>query len=243
MFHRKRAAKYTGKSYSGLAGAHNDSPAGGGGPGGFRNAVPLGINSETDSCGPVPGVLGLEAYFLGDSSSVIMPGQFGVVISTPAAMTGDSKDPVIEALDLSDKAKKAAYRLKAKFSTIVFTSGRRDKAAQARAMASNVVLNRKWIKQTYHSSEAIKACQKWVDEHPEKKTKTEIAAGLKSVFDGLTDKELAKVSKHLSGDAFDVQPVTKDDKEIKKMLRELTKETGGKFLDKEGGLVRWHAQF
>ena len=245
MFHRKHSAKHGGKSYSGVAEAHNDSPAGGGGPGGFTNAIPLGINPEYDVCGPCPGVLGLDAYFIGDKSSVVMPSQFGVVANTPPASAGSSKDkdPDIEALDLSDKAKKAAYRLKAKFPNIVFTSGRRDKAAQARAMASNVVLNRKWIKQTYHSSEAIKACQKWVDDHPEKKTKAEIAAGLKSVLDGLTDKELAQVSKHLSGDAFDVQPVTNDAKEIKHMLRELTKETGGKFLDKEGGLVRWHAQF
>ena len=92
MFHRKHTAKYSGKSYSGVAEAHNDSPAGGGGPGGFTNAIPLGHNPEYDVCGPCPGVLGLEAYFIGDQSSVVMPSQFGVVASTQPASTGNSKD-------------------------------------------------------------------------------------------------------------------------------------------------------
>jgi hypothetical protein len=38
-----------------------------------------------------------------------------------------------------------------------------------------------------------------------------------------------------------VQPVETDADAIKKSIREL--EGIGKFLEKEGGLVRWHAQF
>ena len=68
-----------------------------------------------------------------------------------------------------------------------------------------------------------------------------IAAGLVSVFDRATDAELGKLSKHLSGDAFDVQPVDKDAESIKKTIRGLP--GLGKFLDVEGGLVRWHVQF
>jgi hypothetical protein len=150
-------------------------------------------------------------------------------------------DPDIEALDLSDTAKKAAYELKKQYPSVVFTSGRRDKAAQASAMASNVVLNRTWIKETYATSDASTACQKWVDDNKDKKTKQEIADGLKGVMDGLTDAQLAQLSKHLSGDAFDVQPVDKDGAAIKKAIRGLA--GLGKFLEKEGGLVRWHAQF
>lgn len=153
----------------------------------------------------------------------------------------DTKDPAIETLDLSDTAKKAAYELKKKHPSVVFTSGRRDKAGQARAMASNVVSNRNWIKETYRKSEASDACQKWVDDHKDKKSKKEIADGLTEVLDGLTDEQLAKLSKHLSGDAFDVQPVDKDADAIKKTIRGLP--GLDKFLDKEGGLVRWHAQF
>ena len=43
------------------------------------------------------------------------------------------------------------------------------------------------------------------------------------------------------GEAFDVQPVDKDADAIKKTIRGL--DGLGKFLDSEGGLVRWHAEF
>jgi hypothetical protein len=150
-------------------------------------------------------------------------------------------DPEIEALVLSAVAKKAAYDLKRKHPSVHFTSGRRDKQEQAHAMATNVVLNRNWIKETYLQSVARDACQKWVDENKDKKTTEEIAGGLKKVLDGLTDAELARLSKHLSGDAFDIQPVDKDGDEIKKAIRGLP--GLDTFLEKEGGLVRWHAQF
>jgi hypothetical protein len=48
-----------------------------------------------------------------------------------------------------------------------------------------------------------------MDDHKDKKTRKEIVDGLTEVLNGLTDEQLAKLSKHLSGDAFDVQPVTK----------------------------------
>ena len=108
-------------------------------------------------------------------------------------------------------------------------------------MAGNVVLKRNWIKETYADSAARDACQKWVDEHKDKKTKADIATGLKGVLDSLTDAQLAHLSKHLSGDAFDVQPVEKDADEIKKAIRGLRGLS--KFLEEEGGLVRWHSQF
>ncbi len=152
-------------------------------------------------------------------------------------------DPAIEALYLSATAKSAAYQLKAAFPTIEFTSGRRDKAAQASAMASNVVLNRNWIRQTYMDSDAIRACQGWVDQHPQVTTKADLAAGLLSVLNSLTDEQLSHVSKHLSGDAFDVQPVDDNADAIVQFMRDLTQRMGGKFLDHEGGLRRWHAQF
>jgi len=150
-------------------------------------------------------------------------------------------DPDIEALNLSDTAKAAAYALKKQYPAVVFTSGRRDKSEQASAMASNVVLNRTWIQETYAKSDASTACQKWVDDNKDKKTKQDIADGLKGVMDSLTDAQLAQLSKHLSGDAFDVQPVDKDGAGIKAAIRALP--GLGKFLEKEGGLVRWHAQF
>ena len=62
-----------------------------------------------------------------------------------------------------------------------------------------------------------------------------------SVFDGAADADLGKFSKHLAGEALDVQPVDKDADEIKKTLRDLPGLS--KFLGIEGGRLRWHAQF
>ena len=150
-------------------------------------------------------------------------------------------DPEIEALDLALTAKVAAYALKKTHPGVIFTSGRRNKRDQARAMAENVIFNRKWIEQTYARTLARDNCQKWVDDNPDKMTQQEIEAGLASVIDALPGAELAKLSKHLSGDAFDVQPVTEDAEMIKATIRNLP---GLKvFLDVEGGLIRWHAQF
>lgn len=159
----------------------------------------------------------------------------------PGARSNRPTDAEIEALNLSAVAKNAAYELKERHPSVHFTSGRRDKQEQAHAMATNVVLNRNWIKETYVRSAARDACQKWVDENTDKKTTGKIAAGLKKVLDGFADAELARLSKHLSGDAFDVQPVNKDADETKRTIRGLP--GLDKFLEKEGGLVRWHAQF
>ncbi|MEO8662840.1 MAG: hypothetical protein ABI693_30550 [Bryobacteraceae bacterium] len=150
-------------------------------------------------------------------------------------------DPEIEALDLGVVAKAAAYELKTAHPSVKFTSGRRGKDDQARAMASNVVFNRKWIQETYVANDASKACQKWVDDNPTRKAKTDVAAGLLAVMNSLTDAQLSKLSKHLSGDAFDVQPVEQDADAIKATINSLTGLS--RFLEKEGGLVRWHAQF
>jgi hypothetical protein len=152
-------------------------------------------------------------------------------------------DEFIERLDLAPAAKAAAYELKRLHPGVVFTSGRRDKTGQAGAMASNVVRNRQWIGQTYKISEARAVCQKWVDDHPAAIMQAQIRDGLLSVLNGLTDDQLGRLSRHLSGNAFDVQPIdTKPEADaIKTSIRGLS---GLElFLDKEGGLERWHAEF
>jgi hypothetical protein len=161
--------------------------------------------------------------------------------ATGAAIAVSDVDPDIEALKLRGAARKAAYALKKAHPAVKFTSGRRNTEDQARAMASNVVLNRNWIEETYASSAVSRACQRWVDKHPDKKTKEDIQAGLLSVLNDATDAQLALLSKHLSGDAFDVQPVETDADAIKKTIRRL--KGLDRFLEKEGGLIRWHAQF
>jgi hypothetical protein len=161
--------------------------------------------------------------------------------SDTMAGNADTTDPAIEALDLSPTARAGAYELKRQFPAIVFTSGRRSKSEQADAMAGNVVLNRNWIEETYIKSDIRDKCQEWVDNNPDKKSKKEIAAGILGVFNAFADSDLSKISKHLSGDAFDVQPVDKDADAIKAAIKNLPDLT--RFLESEGGLVRWHIQF
>lgn len=157
--------------------------------------------------------------------------------------THPSADAVIEALGLAGVAKDAAYDLKRRHPDIVFTSGRRDTVAQARAMAASVVRNRQWIVETYVFSSVSFACQKWVDDHPEAVTHIQIQNGLQGVLDSLPNKQVVKLSKHLSGEAFHLQPVLDQEKAaaIKTSIWQLAGLT--KFVEKRGDLVVWHAQF
>jgi hypothetical protein len=162
------------------------------------------------------------------------------VARDPTTDAGTATDAEIDKLDLSPTAKAAAGQLKQAHPEIKFTSGRRGVAGQAHAMASNIVSSgdRKWIEKTYAAAGAL---QKWVDDHPNATTVQDISAGLKGVMDGMTDPERGNISKHLSGDAFDVQPQTKDAAKIKADMAALPGAT--KFLSEEGGLERWHVQF
>ena len=144
----------------------------------------------------------------------------------------------IEEMQLEPVAKNAATLLQAKHPNIQFTSGRRTTFQQAHAMAANVVLNRKWIGQTYLAGAKL---QQWVDQHPEAKTIDQVTAGLEQTMNSMPEEELVKISRHLTGKAFDVSPVTANAAALK---ADILKLPGlHKFLDKEGGLVRWHAQF
>lgn len=197
--------------------------------------------------GSVPGPMGAGGCLLAldegtlARTSTPTPVSVGTAAAEVVAASTETTDPDIEALDLRGAAKKGAYALKKAHPTVTFTSGRRDRAEQASAMASNVVKNRKWIEETYFPTKASKACQKWVDDNEEATTQDAIAEGLLSVLNEFTGAQLAGLSKHLSGDAFDVQPVETNADAIKKTIRGL--DGLDKFLEKEGGLVRWHAQF
>ena len=149
----------------------------------------------------------------------------------------------IEELDLVGAAKAGAQALKKKFPNIEFTSGRRNAADQARAMASNIVHVRNWIAKTYAATPESKALQAWVNAHPQADTKEAIAAGLAACMKGWSDEQKSRLSKHFSGHAFDIQPLPKGQvaDQIKAAVRALPGLV--KFLETEGGLVRWHAQF
>lgn len=146
----------------------------------------------------------------------------------------------IEELQLTPVAKNAATILKTKHPNLVFTSGRRSVKQQAHAMAGNIVSlhDRKWIGKTYLAGAKLQA---WVDQHPEAKTVDALTDGLEQTMNAMTEAERTKISRHLTGRAFDIRPVTQNARKIKEDIRALP--GLHKFLDREGGHVRWHAQF
>lgn len=145
-------------------------------------------------------------------------------------------------LDLIGAAKAGAEALERKHPDVSFTSGRRGVADQARAMASNVVKNRHWIAETYSNTAESRSLQVWVSANPQADTQAEIAAGLQAIMAKWSDAQKSRLSKHFSGEAWDVQPVGgPKGVAIKASIRALPGLV--KFLEKEGGLVRWHCQF
>jgi hypothetical protein len=148
---------------------------------------------------------------------------------------------------LQPKAQKVAIALKTKYSQITFNSGKRDATEQASAMAANVVEDRTGYFATYKATDLAKQLQDWVDKNPKAKDQATIAAGLKSVMDTWEKKDLLRLSKHLTGEAFDMQPIESDKQAaaIKKDAKEMAQKEGSEgsdFLEKEGKLTRWHVQ-
>jgi hypothetical protein len=142
----------------------------------------------------------------------------------------------ISRLRLQPDVEQKARQLKARAPGVRFTSGRRDLAGQARAMAGNVVRNRQWIAQTYRASDAIRQLQNWVNTHPQANTAAEIAQGLLSVMNSMSDSQRSGISRHLSGRAFDIQPGSCPVSAVQALQPQ-------RFLTREGGLVIWHVQF
>lgn len=145
-------------------------------------------------------------------------------------------------LALTPLALAAARALERQHPEVVFTSGRRTLQAQAHAMATNVVAAGKdWIARTYSASAPAVACSAWLAKTAATSV-LDITAGLLQVLARFPDSELRHLSLHLSGEAWDVQPVPGPAGEaIKTSIRNLP--ALEKFLEREGGLTRWHAQF
>jgi recombination DNA repair RAD52 pathway protein len=99
----------------------------------------------------------------------------------------------VASLRLAPDVEAKARQLKSRAPSVQFTSGRRDLARQARAMAGNVARKRKWIEQTYRSSSAIRKLQNWVDTHPSADTVDEIANGLANVMRSLPEAQLMSI--------------------------------------------------
>ena len=151
----------------------------------------------------------------------------------------------VDDLDLAPKAKAGAQSLTDRFGAkVVFTSGRRSVDDQCRAMAQNIVstTNRKWIEKTYKASAARTELQGWIDANPAAITIADLTAGLVSVMSGWNDAKKATITLHLSGAAFDIQPVSgADGDDIKSAIGQL--DGLRTFLDGEAGVKVWHVDF
>jgi hypothetical protein len=171
-----------------------------------------------------------------------MPSQLGLTGMSGCDFAVFAQGLSVDDLDLVEYAKAAASKLQSDFPDVIFTSGRRDVAQQANAMAANVVQNRHWIMDTYADSNERDDLQAWVDANPTATTKEAIASGLAGIMSNWTDEQKGRFSRHFSGQAFDVQPVTGSNGNlIKAGIKSLPNLR--KFLDSEGGLVIWHADF
>lgn len=153
----------------------------------------------------------------------------------------------LDQLRLAPLTKQAALFILERHPYVIFTSGRRDAQEQAHAMACNVVVDSKWIQQTYLRGAAL---QEAVDVHRTKGGTWNIAAIENVLSDALfrlTDHDLRGISRHYTGDAFDLKPIQGPEGEkvldTIQFMRRDPQFGMEKFLTKEGNLIRWHCQF
>ena len=149
---------------------------------------------------------------------------------------------------LQPRAQAAAKALLEQFPFLTLTSGLRSADDQARAMAQNLSENRNWVEATYVSSQVQEAVQDWLNSHHDISDVPGLETGILGVLAGFTLNQLRMLSWHLSGEAFDIEPLT-DDRAPAVMsavrdivTAEIAAGTSARVLDREGGLLRWHVQ-
>lgn len=158
----------------------------------------------------------------------------------------EDEDPplaVAPLLGLTDSALEVAIRLVARFPGVEIVSGKRTVREQAHSMAANVVKDPDFVRDTYALSLASRRCQAWVDRNVNAKL-DKIAEAFERILCDLPDDELRHLTRHITGEAFDVMP-PKDLKlrnDVKVFLADAAREHGGRFLDHEGKLDRLHWQ-
>lgn len=151
-------------------------------------------------------------------------------------------------LDLAEPALSAALHLESLFPDIVFTSGRRSREDQARAMAQNIAIaGLPWLAKTYKKSPVRDGIAAAIGRLPVPRSASAIQGAISAYFLGKPDSFVAAISRHLSGLAFDIKPMidaagvpTPRGERVIAEIRRLPQLD--KFLDHEGGLVRWHVQ-
>lgn len=148
---------------------------------------------------------------------------------------------------LAPSAQTAAKLLLEKFPDLVLTSGRRNLYAQAQAMATNTIQDGElWISNTYKDSVAIQKLQQAVIDHSSRPRGFDVpylTGILSAILAQMPIEEQNSVSRHLTGLAFDIEPITEEPlaTEVKEFIKALPKLN--KFLEREGNLSRFHLQF
>jgi hypothetical protein len=152
----------------------------------------------------------------------------------------------IDLLRLAPRAKAGAVLLNERFPDVKFTSGYRDLAAQARVMAVNQFRDPKWIGKTYYVGQEL---QSILDKNiTDIKTLRQLEQTIYDYLAQQSESWLSRLSRHLSGYAFDVEPWVDRDGlptaqgwELVDFMR--TGIGAEKILLREGNQVIWHCQF
>lgn len=153
----------------------------------------------------------------------------------------------IAQMRLAPNARHGAEWVKARYPDLVFTSGRRDPLDQSRVMAENIVkYGRPWLLKTYKQSPIIDTLADWLTQNPTKVDAKTIAHGFYDCLLACHSGNLTKLSKHLTGDAWDA--VWPGDEEGERICADLRTNMPveyflEKIIDREGGLRIIHAQF
>jgi hypothetical protein len=123
------------------------------------------------------------------------------------------------------------------------TSGKRTREDQAAAMAANEWRSRGWIAATYVDSKVKRAIVRATERawSGAKCTRQKLQTAILLAMNVFTDVELGALTLHMAGMAFDVRP-RPEKPAIAVYLAAEALRLGGKFLDREGGLLRYHWQ-
>lgn len=160
-------------------------------------------------------------------------------------------------MGLTGEALDVANDITKRWPNVKITSGRRTIAEQALAMAKNIDKDRtrlrklsphlserpsKWIAQTYSGGRIAEECQDWVDRHPNAPVEA-MATRFATIMAMFPPEELRRMSRHLTGEALDVAPMSgAEGEEVINALKDWAFRKAGKFLTREGALVVWHWQ-
>lgn len=146
--------------------------------------------------------------------------------------------PADEVADLAPVARAGLEKLLERFPGLEVVSGRRGTAAQARAMAQNVAIERSWLRRTYAASPQRAELLHWLEANEGASTLA-VASAFAEIMDHWSREERSAFSRHFSGLAIDLRPV--DDPAVERFIETLPGLR--KFLRREGGLRRWHVEF